>query len=112
MRVVKCYSCQEDNLAHYNYCFQCGLQPTRPAPAASAPGRTIAPIDHARLLARRAHVLAAMDGRAGQVRKRRVADLFEAFMRAVSDGRRGWSEATPDNVFDWLCYLDTHGGGT
>ncbi len=53
-----------------------------------------------------------MDGRPGQVRKRRAADLFGMFMRSITDDRRGWTEATPDDVFDWLCYLDTHGGGT
>ena len=112
MRVTKCYSCREDNLARYNYCFQCGVPATAPAPAASAPGPKIPPVDKTRILARRVHVLAAMQGRAGQVRKRRVADLFDAFMRASSGGSRGWSGATPDDVFDWLCYLDTHGGGT
>ena len=88
--------------------FPMWLPSTPPAPVASVPGPKIAPVDKTRVLARRAHVMVAMKGRAGQVRKRRVADLFEAFMRASSGGSRGWSEATPD---DWLCYLDTHGGG-
>ena len=53
-----------------------------------------------------------MEGRPGQVRKRRVADEFDAFVLVISAGSRGWTTATPDDVFDFLCYFDTQGKGT
>lgn len=53
-----------------------------------------------------------MDGRAGQVRKVRVAEELDAFVYELSGGRRGWIEATPDDVIDWFCFLDSQGKGT
>eukprot|EP00752_Nemacystus_decipiens_P007886 g7046.t1 len=53
-----------------------------------------------------------MDSRPGQRRKAKVAKDFDAFIHAHSVGRRGWDAATPDDIFDWLCFLDTHGQGT
>ena len=53
-----------------------------------------------------------MQGRAGQLRKGKIADDFDAFMHAKSGGTRGWDSATDDDVFDWFCFLDTQGGGT
>lgn len=32
-------------------------------------------------------------------------------MRANSDGHEGWSEATPGDVLECLCYLYTHADG-
>ena len=69
-------------------------------------------MDVQKLQARRQTVLAAMEGRPGQVRKRRVADKFDAFVLVISAGSRGWTTATPDDVFDFLCYLDTQGKDT
>ena len=48
----------------------------------------------------------------GQKRKLVVADKFDAFMRARSNNARGWVSATTVDVVDWLCYLDSQGGGT
>ena len=53
-----------------------------------------------------------MEGRPGQVRKSRVADEFDAFVLVVSAGSRGWQTATLDDVFNFLCFLDTQGKGT
>ena len=53
-----------------------------------------------------------MEGRPGQPRKSRVADEFDAFVLVISAGSRGWTTATPDNLFYFLCYLDTQGNGT
>ena len=60
-----------------------------------------------KLQARRHDVLAAMEGRPGQVWKSRVADEFDALTLVIWAGSRGWTTATPDDVFDFLGYLDT-----
>ena len=53
------------------------------------------------------------DGRASRASaESRVADEFEAFVRVISAASRGWTTATPDDVFDFLCYLDTRGKGS
>ena len=62
--------------------------------------------------ARRNQVLAAMEGRPEQARKGRVADEFDAVVLVISAGCRGWKAATPDDVFDSLCCLDTQHNGT
>ena len=51
-------------------------------------------------------------GRPGQVWQSRVADEFDAFVFVISPGSRGGTAATPDAVFDFLCYLDTQRKGT
>lgn len=69
-------------------------------------------IDHELLQARRRQVVATMAGRPGQVSKSKEVKDFDIFVHASAGGRRGWEAATPDNVFDWFCFLDTHGNGT
>ena len=51
-------------------------------------------VDVDTMQARRRQVLAAMEGRHGQVRKSGVADEFDAFVLVVSAGSRGWQTAT------------------
>lgn len=46
------------------------------------------------------------------MRKAKVARDFDAFLRVRSGERIGWEAAAPNDVFDWLCFLDTHGNGT
>lgn len=53
-----------------------------------------------------------MANRPGEVRKAQVVQKFDAFLRSYTNGLRGWEEATPDDIFDWLCYLDSQGQGT
>ena len=65
-----------------------------------------------KLEARRAVVLAAMVERAGQRRKSKITDDFDAFLLVRSGGRRGWATATDDDVFDWACFIDSQGHGT
>ena len=48
-----------------------------------------------------------MEGRSERVRKSRVAEEFDAFVLIVSAGSRGWQTATPDDVFNCLCFLGT-----
>ena len=69
-------------------------------------------MDVEKIQACRHQVLAAMEGRPGQLRKSRVADEFDAFVLVISAGCRGWTTATPNDLFDFLCYLDTQGKGT
>ena len=42
----------------------------------------------------------------------RVADKSDAFFRARTSDERGWMTATEVGVFEWLCWLDSHGNGT
>jgi len=53
-----------------------------------------------------------MQGRAGQVRKGVAASQFDSFLVSYSKGTRGWLDARPDDVVDWLCFLDSQGKGT
>ena len=81
----------------------------------AGPTRSGAPpvcTDAGKLENRRAMVLAAMAERPGQRRKCKVADEFDAFLRARSGGRRAWEVAIPEDVFDWCCFLDSQGNGT
>ena len=48
----------------------------------------------------------------GQKLKLAVAEKFDAFVRARSNNARGWASATNVDVVDWLCSLDSQGGGT
>ena len=107
-----CSACQEENLAQFNFCWKCGVQPVRSLPAPRYPRRPPVEVDVAKIQARRHQVLAAMEGRPGQLRKSRVADEFDAFVLVISAGCRGWTTATPDDLFDFLCYLDTQEKGT
>ena len=110
-RVVQCHACRETNLRQYYFCWRCGAQPTLVPPRAS-PSHDTLRFDTVKRTARRNQVVAAMASKAGQKRKRRVADIFDDFLRPLSGGSRGWSDGMPDDVFDWLCFLDSHGGGT
>ena len=68
-------------------------------------------IDVGKLEARRAVVFAAMPERPGQRRKSKIADDFDAFLLARTGGRRSWTTATDDDIFDWACFLDSQGHG-
>ena len=48
----------------------------------------------------------------GQRRKSVVADGFDKFMRSRSNGASRWEDASPEMVFEWLCFLDSQGSGT
>ena len=76
------------------------------------PQRTPVVVDVGKIQARWHQVLAAREGRPGQLRKSRVADEFDAFNLVISARSRGWATATPDDLFDILCYLDTQGKST
>ena len=65
-----------------------------------------------KLQERVAEVLEALVGKASQQRKCRVADNFDAFLRGRTSNERGWITATDVDVFEWLCWLDSHGNGT
>ena len=112
MRFAFCSACQEEILEQFNFCWKCGVQPVRSLPAPWYPQRPPVVVDVEKIQARRYHVLAAMEGRPGQLRKNRVADEFDAFVLVISAGCWCWTTATPDDWFDFLCYLDTEGKGT
>lgn len=112
VRFVLCAACSTENVALFNYCYACGVPPSRGLPVPRTPDASPVVIDVAKLQARRSQILAMMSGRRGQQRKCRVADEFDAFLLSYSDGRRGWAEATPDDVFDFCCFRDSQGGGT
>ena len=83
-----------------------GAQPVPSLLAPWYPERLPVVVDFDKIQARRRQFLAALGGRPGQVRKIRVTDEFDAFVLVVSAGSRGWDTATPDDVFNFLCFLE------
>ena len=65
-----------------------------------------------KLQERVAEVLEVLVGKSSQQRKYRVADSFDAFLRARTSHERGWMTAADVDVFEWLCWLDSYGNGT
>lgn len=65
-----------------------------------------------KLQARIDEVRGALSAKAGQRQKCRAADSFDEFLLARTAGARGWESATDVDVFEWLCWLDSHGRGT
>ena len=57
-------------------------------------------------------MLAAMEGRFGELQKLKVADEFHAFVLAYSAGSSIWTTATADDLFDFRYFRDTQGKGT
>lgn len=91
---------------------RCGVPPDWVSPTPRFPGRPPVHVDVGRLHDRRHQVLTAVAARPGAVRKHRVPDEFDAFLLSRSDGARGWQAATPDDVFDFFCFVNTHDKGT
>ena len=106
---VLCATCKARNDATFNYCQHCGTPPAR-APLAGRTEEIV--IDESKIAGRKASVALATARNGGQKRKLAVSEKFDAFMRTRSKQARGWSSATNADVVDWLCYLDSHGGGT
>ena len=99
-------------MKQFNFCCKCGVQPVRSLPAPRYSQRPPVVVDAEQIQARRHQVLAAMEGRPGQQRNSWVANEFDAVVLVISAGCRGWTTAAPDDLFDFLCYLDTQGKGT
>ena len=57
-------------------------------------------------------VRAELAGTAVHQRKSQVADNFDEFLRARTNNVRGWKTATDVGVFEWFCWLHSHGNGT
>ena len=112
VRFAFCSACHKENLAQFHFCRKRGVQPLRVMPVPRYQQRSRVVVDLQKLLARRQNVLAAMEGRPGQVRKGGVANEFDASGLVNSSGSRGRTTATPDDVFDFLPYLDTQVKGT
>ena len=103
-----CSSCQEEN--QFNFCWKCGVQPARTVPVPRYPQRPPVVVDADKIQARRSQVLAAMEGRPGELQN--LADEFDSFLLAYLAGSRGWTTATVDDLVDFLCFRDTQGKGT
>jgi len=89
-----------------SFCWKCGVSPASPTSSVGTPALAV-PIDRAKLAARRAQVAASLSNKSGPKRKRLVAELFDTFLRALSEGQRGKADATPDDVFDYLFVIWT-----
>ena len=98
------------NLAQFNFCWKCGVQPARTLPVPRYPQRPLVVVDADKIQARRSQVLAAMEGRPGELQN--LADEFDSFLLAYLAGSRGWTTATVDDLVDFLCFRDTQGKGT
>lgn len=88
----RCLNCNQENVAQVNFSRVCGPRPPCTAPSPSLqPGVSVV-IDRPKLRARRSQVEATMRGRAGEVRKQRVAGILRPvstflFGRTPGDGR-------------------------
>ena len=100
---VRCATCRSEKKDTFNFCSYCGTQPYRGPPVPRDPHAPPVEIDAENLHARRASILAKLEGRPGQQRKSKIADDFDALLLAYSDGHRGWETATDGDVFDWCC---------
>ena len=109
---VRCATCRSENRDTFNFCSHCRAQPYGGPPVPRDLHAQPVEIDAEKLQARRASILAKLEGRPGQQRKSKIADYFDAFLLAYSDGHRGWETATDNDVFEWCCYLDSQGRGT
>lgn len=107
-----CAKCRAPNVAQFNFCWHRDTPPYRglpfPCDRRAQPVRT----DAVKLQARRDEVLAGIAVSPGQQRKCKMADDLDAFIRAHSEGFRGWDLATDEDVLDWCCFLDSHGNST
>ena len=96
VRFAVCSACHEEIVVQFNLCWDVQSVGLR-RPRGVRSGRLST------------WVQAAMKGLPEQVRKDRVADEFDACVFVISAGGHGWMTATPDDVFDSLCFLDTQG---
>ena len=94
MRQELCTKCYLSNVLQFNFCWHCGTPPYRGPPVPRDPRVPPVQIDLAKLRARRDAVLAGMAEQPGQQRKCKVADDFDAFLRAYSAGLCGWESGT------------------
>ena len=78
---------------------------------AAPPSAPLLDIDTVALDRRRAQFQAVGSQSATQQRKRKTATDFDSFVLARSAGARGWAAATPGDVLDFACWLDTSGRG-
>lgn len=100
------FTATKENVASFNFCFQCGAPPA--AAVSKRPLlRPTVTIDRVKLQARRTQAETAMQGRPGQVRKDVVTAQFDLFLMSNSDGAQGWLRTGPDDVVDWFCFLDS-----
>ena len=110
IRFAVCPNCNEENVGHFNFCFNCGVPSADSTKPLTVPGLPVT-INRAQLVARRTQAETVMRGRANQVRKGVVAGQFDSFLMSYSGGARGWLNAVPDDVVDWFCFLDSQGRG-
>jgi len=85
------------NIASYRFCQSCWLPANGRPPAP----RTVesASIISGKVQARIDEVRGALAKKPGQKQKLRAADSFDAFLRARTEGRRGWASGTDEDVF-------------
>ena len=83
-----CTECQEINLGSYTYCQSCRYTAYGGPPVRQTAGAPVKIVD-SKLQERVAEVLEAMVGKARPQRKCRVADNFDAFLRARTSIERG-----------------------
>ena len=112
VRYVLGPTCRTENVGHFDYCWFCGTQTFRGAPVPRDPDTTVVRINVGKREARRTAVFAAMAERPGQKQKSKLVDDFDALLLARSGGHRGWATATDDDVFGWVCFLESQGHGT
>lgn len=97
-----CGACGGINLGNCVFCQFCKEPAYRGGPVPRSDGPP-AVVDVDKLEARIQEVLAAVANTAGQQRNSSVANNFDGFVRARTNGVRGWKTATDVDVLAWLC---------
>ena len=69
-------------------------------------------VDKTCLQQRKTQFLQARVSKQSELRKHQIAAEFDPFIHAISGAARNWTQATYQDVVDWLCFLDTQGDGT
>ena len=115
VRFVFCSACQEEKLERFYFFWKCGVQPVRSLPAPRYPQLPPGVVDDQQVLSAPAPSIGGYGRAPGATTEKKGVfsrDEVEAFVLVISAGSRGWTTATPDDVLDFLRYLDTQRKGT
>lgn len=100
---------QEERVARVMFCWKCGPQPVRSLPVPRYTSRVPVVVGVENFRPHRRQFLAAIEGHRGPVRRSRVADGSDAFVPALSAASRCWQASIRYEVFNAVCFFDTHG---
>jgi len=107
---ILCPVCQGASIESYRFCRSCRLPADgrQPVPRTVEVATTIPEKSQARI----DEVRGVLENMPGQKQKIRAADSSDEFLRARTEGRRGWASGADVDVLECMCWLDSQGRGT